>query len=333
MKAVTITHTPDSLPPFVDTGLPDPTPGDNDLLVSVAAISVNPVDTKVRAAHKNGATTLGWDAAGTVEATGRDVTFFKPGDRVFYAGDISRPGCNSELHCVDARIVGRMPQSLDFAAAAALPLTTITAWECLADRLGINLEKNASSGTLLVIGGAGGVGSMTIQLASRAGLSVIATASRPESQAWCRELGAAHIIDHSAPLRPQLEEAGFQTVDYIATFHDTDLYWDTMADVIAPQGKIVLIVEPAAPLSFGDPLKMKSVTVAWEFMFTRSKFTTSDITRQHEILDQTAQLVDKGDLKTTARTTLQPINATNLERAHTEIRSGHTVGKITLTGW
>jgi NADPH2:quinone reductase len=337
MKAVALTRylpidDPQSL---VDVELPTPKPRDNDLLVRVEAVSVNPVDTKVRAPKdqvEKEPKVLGWDAAGVVEAIGKSVTRFKVGDEVYYAGDITRPGCNAQFQVVDERIVGHKPRSLPFEAAAALPLTTITAWESLFDRLGIDLEKGAKGRSLLIIGGAGGVGSIAIQLAKRAGLTVIATASRPESVKWVLELGADHAVDHRNPLAPQLAELDCKEVDYVANFANTDQYWEEMAELIKPQGHIVSIVENSKPVEIGL-LKSKSASFHWTFMFTRSMFETSDMNKQSWILDQASALIDAGKIRSTHNETLRPINATNLRAVHAKIESGKAVGKITLAGW
>jgi NADPH:quinone reductase len=342
MKAIGLTRylpidDPQSL---TDIALPAPVPTGRDLLVAVHAVAVNPVDTKVRAPNNKTADktepaprVLGWDAAGVVQATGTEVSLFKPGDRVFYAGDITRPGCNSQLQLVDERIAGRMPQSLDFAQAAALPLTTITAWEALFDRLGISTEGADAGKTLLVLGGAGGVGSIMIQLAKQlAKLTVIATASRPESIAWARALGSDHVIDHTQPLRPQIEAAGLKSSDFIACLNSTDQHFATMADLVAPQGKIVTIVENKGVLDMAL-LKSKSVTFAQEFMFTRSMFQTPDMIEQHRLLTRTAALIDAGALRTTVGQHLGRIDAANLRRAHALLEGGHVIGKLVLEGW
>ena len=338
MKAIALTKylpitEPESL---FDTELPKPSPTGRDLLVSVRAISVNPVDTKIRAPKPNIEATprvLGWDAAGVVEAVGPDVTGFKAGDEVFYAGDITRAGSNAEYQLVDERIVGRRPATLSFAQSAAFPLVTLTAWEALFDRLGIDPQgKDHAGRTLLIISGAGGVGSMAIQLAKRAGLVVIATASRPETVAWVRELGADHILDHRQPLVPQLAALGHAEVDFIANFFNTDSYWTTMAELIRPQGKIVSIVENDAPLDL-DELKAKSATFVWEFMFTRSKFQTPDMAEQGLILSTVAGLIDDGKIQRIDRETLSPINAANLREAHARLESQRNIGKLVLENW
>jgi len=322
---------------FALVELPDPLPGPHDLLVRVEAVAVNPVDTKVRSGLPgpgSGAPPrlLGWDAAGVVEATGDAVVRFAPGDRVWFAGDISRPGCNAERVLVEEPICSRRPTHLSAADAAALPLTGLTAWEALFERLGLDPEGADAGCSLLIIGGAGGVGSIAIQLARRAGLVVIATASRPESRAWCERMGASHVVDHSQPLPPQLAALGLPEVDRIANFSDTDAYWPAMAELIRPQGAIVAIVGNRAPLDL-NLLKAKSVSFHWEFMFTRPQFRTADRGRQGEILERLAQLVEAGELCTTLTTHLSPISTANLALAHGRLVEGRSIGKIVLEGW
>jgi zinc-binding alcohol dehydrogenase family protein len=275
---------------------------------------------------------LGWDAAGTVEAVGAEVSLFKPGDQVFYAGDITRPGSNSRFQLVDERIVGRRPKSASLEDAAALPLVSITAYEALFDRLAIDPAATGRGRSLLVIAGAGGVGSMAVQFAKLAGLSVLATASRPESSAWVKQLGADHILDHRQPLRPQVESAGYDAVDYILNCADTDGYWDVMADLILPQGKICTIVDNKGPLN-QSLMKLKSVTHVWELMFTRSKYQTPDMIAQHTALERVADWIDRGTIKGILRETLQPINAAKLRQAHAKLESGTMIGKLVVTGW
>jgi zinc-binding alcohol dehydrogenase family protein len=324
---------PDSL---IDITLPDPVATGRDLLVEVKAVSVNPVDTKVR---KSGAPAegeaykvLGWDASGIVRAVGPEVTLFQPGDRVWYAGSIARPGTNSELHRVDERIVGHMPQSLNFAQAAALPLTAITAWEMLFDRLGIAPGKAPSGKTLLIIGASGGVGSILTQLAARlTSLTVIGTASRPQTQAWVKELGAHHVIDHRQPIADELRRIGFPQVDHIVSLTQTDAHVDQIVEAIAPQGKFGLIDDPAS-LDV-TKFKRKSVSVHWELMFTRALFGTADMIGQHHLLNEVAALVDAGLIRTTLAEHFGPINAANLQRAHALIESGQARGKVVLEGW
>jgi NADPH2:quinone reductase len=323
---------PDSL---LDLDLPKPEAAGRDLLVRVEAVSVNPVDTKIRAPGKPARTTplvLGWDAAGVVDAVGPAVSRFKPGDHVFYAGDVTRPGSHSEYQLVDERIVGRRPRSLTVEEATAFPLVSITAHEALFSRLGIDIDGRCAGQTLLVIGAAGGVGSMAVQLGRLAGLIVLATASRPESAAWTRQLGADHMVDHRQPLRPQLEAAGFEAVDYILNCADTDAYWDVMADLIIPQGNICTIVENKGPLD-QQVMKLKSATHVWEFMFTRSKYQTRDMIEQQHLLDRIADWIDGGQIKGIRRETLQPINAANLKKAHAKLETGTMIGKLTLKGW
>ena len=323
---------PDSL---LDLDLPKPEADGRDLLVRVEAVSVNPVDTKIRAPGKPARTTplvLGWDAAGVVDAVGPAVSRFKPGDQVFYAGDITRPGSHSEYHLVDERIVGRRPRSLTVEEAAAFPLVSITAYEALFERFGIDIDGRCAGQTLLVIGGAGGVGSMAVQLGKLAGLTVLATASRAESAAWARQLGADHIVDHRRPLRPQLEAVGFRAVDYILGCAETDAYWDVMADLIIPQGKICTIVENKGPLD-QQVMKLKSVTHVWELMFTRSKYQTPDMIEQQKLLDRIADWIDGGRIKGILRETLRPINAANLKKAHAKLETGTMIGKLALKGW
>jgi NADPH2:quinone reductase len=337
MKAIGLTRylpidDPQSL---LDIEVPKPTATGHDLLVRVEAVSVNPVDTKVRAPKPQveaQAKVLGYDAAGVVEAVGDAVTLFKRGDAVYYAGSITRPGSNAQFQLVDERIVGPKPKTLDFAAAAALPLTALTAWELLFDRFGFEEAGAVAGPSLLVLAGAGGLGSIAIQLAQHAGLAVIATASRKESADWCKRMGAEHVIDHRQPLRAQLEEIGFAHVDAIGCFTGAEPYWTQLADVVAPQGRIGFVVGMHSPLDL-ELIKSKSVSVHWEFMFTRSMYGTPDLVRQHEILVRVAELVDQGRLRTTWTETLGTINAANLREAHRRLESGTTVGKITLAGW
>ena len=322
---------------FADMELPDPIPGPRDLVVAVEAVSVNPIDCKQRAtAVKQGAgpRVLGFDAAGVVHAVGSAVTLFAPGDRVYYAGDVRRPGSNSALHAVDERIVGHMPATLDFADAAALPLTAITAWESLFDRLRVGGPPRAMPRkSLLVIGGAGGVGSIAIQLAARvAGLTVIASASRPESIKWCRELGATAVVDHHGNLVEQVRALGHRHVDYVLLLNDTDRHFAACAELLAPQGGMCSIVRPARPLDM-TPLMGKSSSLSWEFMFTRPSNATADMIEQHYLLTDVARLIDQGVLRTTATKVLRPINAANLRAAHALVEDGGSIGKVVLAGW
>ncbi|GLI07809.1 NADPH:quinone reductase [Paenibacillus tyrfis] len=328
-KYLPIEH-PESL---LDLEVPKPSPKGRDILVEVKAISVNPADPIVRAYdNKVGEPPyiLGWDVAGVVEQVGPECTLFRPGDEVFYAGSLIRPGGNSKFHVVDEQIVGRKPSTLDFANAASLPLTTITAWESLFDRLLISQSPEANRNkSILMIGAAGGVGSIALQLAKLAGLTVIGTASRPESVQWVKELGADFVINHYEPFLPQLQIIGFDHVDYIFCMNNTDQHWNNMTEVIAPQGKICLIVENEAPIALGL-LKSKSVTVVWETMFTRSTFQTEDIEEQHRLLNRLAELVDEGKIRTAVTERMSPINAANLKLAHAKIESGQAIGKIVL---
>jgi zinc-binding alcohol dehydrogenase family protein len=335
MKAIAFTQhglpieDPDAL---LDMDLPKPTPGPRDLLVEVRAVSVNPVDTKIRAG--SGATepkVVGWDAVGTVREVGSDVTLFQPGDEVFYAGSIVRPGSYSEFHLVDERIVGHKPKSIDNAHAAALPLTSITAWELLFDRLG--LEEGGGEGeSLLIIGAAGGVGSILVQLARQlTKMTVIGTASRPETQAWIKQLGAHHVIDHSQPLVAQLEQIGVGQVTHVASLTHTDSHFTQLIEALRPQGKLALIDDPKSLDVV--PMKRKALSLHWELMFTRSLFETPDMIKQHELLNRVADLIDQGVLKTTLGEHFGTINAANLRRAHAVVESGKAKGKIVLEGF
>lgn len=317
---------------LVDITAEKPTPAGRDLLVKVAAVSVNPVDTKVRrrpVADPAQPKILGWDAAGTVEAAGAECRLFKPGDRVWYAGSIARAGSNAEYQLVDERIVGRMPKNLSFAEAAALPLTAITAWEMLFDRFMIRIGKPADAGAILLIGGAGGVGSIALQLARRlTGLTVIATASRPETRDWCLKLGAHHVVDHAKPLVPQLQALGHPTVDYIFSITATEQHLPELVELIAPQGKFGLIDDPKSldALLF----KRKAASIHWELMFTRPVFGTRDMIAQHYLLDEVAGLVEDGLVRTTLTERMGKISAADLKRAHALIESGRARGKLVL---
>ncbi|XLX39666.1 zinc-binding alcohol dehydrogenase family protein [Ectopseudomonas mendocina] len=321
---------------LLDVQLDAPSPGPHDLLVEVRAISVNPVDTKIRkgVAPENGAAkVLGWDAAGVVKDVGSEVTLFRPGDWVFYAGAIDRAGANSELHLVDERIVGKMPQSLSFAEAAALPLTAITAWELLFERLQIAEGSTDQGQSLLIVGAAGGVGSILTQLARRlTGLTVIGTASRPQTQAWVRELGAHHVIDHGKPLSEELARIGVGQVTHVASLTQTDQHYAQMVECLQPQGRLALIDDPLQPLDVMQ-LKRKSLSLHWELMFTRSLYQTDDMIEQHRLLQRVSGLVDSGVLRTTLGEHFGTINAANLRRAHALLESGKAKGKIVLEGF
>lgn len=328
-KAGPITS-PESL---IDIELDTPAAKGHDLLVRVQAISVNPVDTKIRKniSAESGWKVLGWDAVGTVEAIGDKVTQFRVGDVVWYAGALNRQGSNSELQLVDERIVGHKPKILEATEAAALPLTAITAWEMLFDRLQVPKTAPANT-TILVIGGAGGVGSITIQLLKQlTNLTIITTASRPETKEWVEQLGADYVLDHREPLAPQIKQLGLNAPSYVFSTTQTDQHLADIVELIAPQGHFGLIDDPDQ-LDI-KPFKSKSVSVHWEFMFTRSMFQTEDMEKQSELLNEISKLVDEGKIKTTVTQVLSPINAENLKRVHQQIESGTTKGKIVLHGF
>lgn len=319
---------------LVDLTLPEPVPGPRDLRVRVKAVSVNPVDVKVRASAKpeGGPRVLGFDAAGVVDAVGKDVTLFRPGDEVFYAGAIGRPGTNSELHLVDERIVGPKPRTLDFAASAALPLTSLTAWELLFERLRVPYGPTGQAGSILVINGAGGVGSILVQLAARlTGLTVIATASRPETVEWVTKMGAHHVVDHHKPLDQEVARIGIPKVEYVAALSATDQHLGAIAELVAPQGHVAIIDDPRT-LDI-VPFKRKSVTLAWELMFTRSIFETADIAEQHRILREVSALVDRGVLRSTLTDRAGTIDAANLKKVHALVEKGAAYGKSVLEGF
>jgi zinc-binding alcohol dehydrogenase family protein len=305
----------------------------NDIVVKVKAVAVNPVDTKIRmrVAPDSGHKIIGWDAVGEVVSIGDAVTGFEVGDRVWYAGDLSRSGCNAEFQAVDHRIVGKAPSNLDDCQAAALPLTSITAWEMLFDRLNIDGESPHTSRTLLVIGGAGGVGSILIQLAAKlTDATVIATASRPESQQWVKALGADYVINHHDDLAPQLEALKAPPVTDVACLTHSEQYFAQCIDLMAPQGRFCLIDDPADPLDI-SLMKQKSISLHWEFMFTRSLFETDDMIAQQILLNRVAQLVEQGQIRSTLGKNFGELNADNLRRAHQAIESHQTIGKIALT--
>lgn len=323
---------------LLDVELAKPDAAGHDLLVAIKAVSVNPVDCLVRTVEDprdQHVRVLGWDAAGTVVATGEACELFRPGDEVYYAGSRVRPGCNSEFHLVDERIVGRKPANLSFAEAAALPLTTITAWEVLFDRLGVPRSGHASGGaapTLLLIGGGGGVGSITIQLARHlTPLRVVATASRPESMQWCRTLGAHDVIDHAKPMAEVLERIGCPIVDYVFSTTNTEEHFDLISEIIAPHGKVCFIDNPKSI----DVLKLKRKSAALlpESMFTRPIFQTADMIAQHKLLEEVRRLVEQGIVQTTLAQNLGTIDAANLRRAHAMLEAGHTRGKLVLEGF
>ncbi len=317
---------------LIDLELPTPEAARRDLLVEVKAVSVNPVDTKVRksTAPEGDAKVVGYDAAGVVVAVGPEVTLFSPGDAVFYAGSIARPGTDSQFHLVDERIVGAKPRSLDWAAAAALPLTAITAWEGLLDRMDVRRPVPGAAEAVLVIGGAGGVGSIAIQLLRQlTKLTVIATASRPETRAWSLEMGAHHVIDHSQPIAAQVAALGLGAPGFVFSTTQTDRHAEQIADLIAPQGRLGVIDD----LANAGLFKRKCVSVHWEFMFARPVFATPDMGEQGALLNEVSRLVDKGVLRTTMTERLSPIDAANLTRAHAMVESGTMRGKVVLEGF
>lgn len=334
MKAVGLyEHLPlDHQDSLLDLEIEKPKPAGQDLLVRVEAVGVNPVDYKVRAngEKEEEPKILGWDVSGIVEEVGPDCTLFQPGDEVYYAGDITRQGGNSQFHLIDERIVGKKPKTLSFAESAALPLTSITAYEGLFDRLNISSEPTDNQNkSILIIGAAGGVGSIATQLAKKAGLIVIGTASRPETVEWVKGLGADHTINHYKEFTPQLNELGMTNVDYIFCLNATEKHWDNMADAVAPQGKICSIVETNEPIDL-TLLQQKSVTFVWELMFTRAMFQTDDMIEQHNLLNKIAGLIDQKAIKTTLNKQLSPINAQNLIEAHQLLESGSSIGKIVV---
>ncbi|MBF4505381.1 zinc-binding alcohol dehydrogenase family protein [Flavobacterium sp. JLP] len=318
---------------FIELEAPKPIPGPNDLLVKISAVSVNPVDFKIRQNSAKDTVLetpkiIGWDAVGIVENVGENVRLFEIGDPVYYAGDITKQGSNAEYQIIDERIVGKKPKTLSIEAAAVIPLTALTAWEILFDRIRINPEKDKGK-TILIIGGAGGVGSIAIQLAKKiAGLTVIATASRPETIEWCKKQGADFVVDHKN-LIASVREAGFQNVDFILDFVDTNFYWDTMVELIKPQGHIASITGSSDPIVL-NKLKNKSASFSWELMYTRSMFETEDMIEQHHILNKIADLLDEGILKTTLNETLNGLTAENFKKAHELLESGKMIGKIAV---
>ncbi len=328
---------------LMDIELPTPTATGRDLLVKVSAISVNPVDTKVRenASPEAGEyKVLGWDAVGEVVAVGDQAKLFKVGDKVWYAGDITRSGSNAEFQLVDERIVGAKPKTLSNVEAAAMPLTAITAWELLFDRLDFTPAVNSTTAKnneqqprLLIMGAAGGVGSILTQLATKlTNAVVIGTASRPESEAWVKELGADHVINHYKPLQPQLTALGIDSVTHVISLNQTDQHYSQLVEVLAPQGKLALIDDPEGVIDI-KLMKMKSISLHWEFMYTRSMFNTWDIQKQHDLLTKIATLIDDGVIKTTLGDNYGTINAANLKRAHAHIETNKAVGKVVLEGF
>jgi NADPH2:quinone reductase len=323
---------------LLDIELPMPKAAGRDLLVEVKAVSVNPIDVKVRSG-KVGAPpepgtpkVVGWDAAGVVSAVGPDVTSFKVGDAVFYAGALGRSGTNAQYHLVDERIAGAKPKTLNWAEAAALPLTSVTAWELLFDRLDVKRTVPGAAPVILIIGGAGGVGSIAIQIARACtDLTIIATASRPETQAWVKEMGAHHVIDHAKPLAAQVEALGIGAPSFVISMTETGRHLSEIAALIAPQGRFGLIDDPGT-LDI-NPFKLKSVSVHWELMFTRTLFGTADMAEQGALLGRVSRLIDDGALRSTLTKLYSPINAANLKQVHALIESGSTRGKIVLEGF
>lgn len=324
---------------LIDIELPQPIASGHDLLVRVSSIAVNPVDCKIRqnvSPEGDQYKVLGWDAVGEVVATGELVSNFQPGDRVFYAGDLNRQGSNAEYQLVDERLVGNKPKSLSDSEAAALPLTSITAWELLFERLAIKQQapdsKEQSNDVILIVGAAGGVGSILVQLASvLTGATVIATASRESSAKWVKELGADYVVDHSKPLEEQVKQLNIGQVTHVASLTHTDSYLDSYVELLAPMGKIALIDDPQS-IDIRK-LKPKCLSLHWEFMFTRSMFNTVDISEQHNLLNKVSELIDQGYIQTTVGKNLGTINAKNLRTAHEELESGKSIGKIVLEGF
>ena len=320
---------------LLDINLSQPKATGRDLVIQVRAVSVNPVDVKVRASTgPDGGEykILGYDAAGVVTQAGSETVLFKPGDEVYYAGSIARPGTNAEYHLVDERIVGKKPKNLSFAQAAALPLTTITAWELLFDRLGVRIGKPVNAGSILIIGGAGGVGSILAQLACKlTGLNIISTVSTPESKEWSISLGTNYVIDHRKPLKEQMNAIGIPEVEYIAGLTATDIHYPALVEVLAPQGKFGLIDDPKS--LDANPLKRKAASLHWEFMFARSLYGTPDMIAQHDLLNEVSALVDAGVIRTTLVNAFGLINADNLRNAHALVESGRSRGKVVLEGF
>lgn len=339
MKAIGFTHylRIDDPQSMQDLELDKPSPSGRDISVAVQAVAVNPVDTKVRSGRGAGGAVedppriIGYDASGIVEAVGPDASLFKPGDEVFYAGDITRSGTNAEFHLVDERIVGRKPASLSHAQAAALPLTTITAYEAFFDRLGIDRDGGNKGESILIIGAGGGVGSIGIQLAKHAGLTIVATASRPETTDWVKELGADHVVNHREDMVAQVRDLGLQYVDHIAIFNDMR-HWETAVELIRPEGGIVSIDDTHLPMPM-EGMKSKAASLHWEFMFARAMYQTPDMIEQHRLLSWAADEIDAGRIRTTLAETLSPINAANLREAHRRVETGQAKGKIVIEGF
>ncbi|EKY3193752.1 zinc-binding alcohol dehydrogenase family protein [Cronobacter turicensis] len=331
MSVKAIAVNPQAPQHFIEITQPMPQPGEYDLLVEVKAVSINPVDTKVHASlQKNGLQeprVLGWDASGVVTAIGSKVSGFKPGDEVYYAGDITRSGSNTSHQLIDSRIVGHKPRTLSWAAAAAIPLTALTAWEGLFERLAI--QDAGEDKTLLIIGGAGGVGSLAIPFARlHSKVKIIATASREDSAQWCRDRGADLVVNYR-DLPGELAKEGVKYVDFIFILNDTDGHWAAVSQLIAPQGHICSIVENAHPLD-QDALKSKSAALHWEFMYTRSMYQTADMARQGEILNEVATLVDAGEVESALSETFHGLSVESISKAHQKVLEGHMRGKVVV---
>ncbi len=318
---------------FAAIDLPDPVPEPHDLLIRVRAVGVNPVDYKQRRMWmpEHGPRVLGFDGAGVVAATGPECGKFRVGDEVYWAGSVVRPGSNATLQCVDERIVGRKPKALSFAEAAALPLTALTAWESLFERLGLTPEPAAHAGeAVLVIGGAGGVGSIAIQLLrALTAATAVATAARPETAAWCRSMGAHQVVNHRGDLVAEVRALGIKQVLAVLNTADTDGHHAASCELVGPLGGVCCIVDAAGPLDL-NPLKKKSARFCWEFMFTRAVYRTLDMARQGEILDRVSEMLDAGALRTTLTDNLGPLTPANLAAAHRQLETGRTLGKLAL---
>ncbi|WP_334059494.1 zinc-binding alcohol dehydrogenase family protein [Alteromonas sp. S005] len=337
MKAIGYTHSLDIDEPDVlmDLDVDKPSVSGKDLLVKINAIAVNPVDYKIRQrVNPEGGEPkiLGWDAVGEVVDIGADVTEFTVGDRVYYAGDLTRGGSNAEFQLVDQRIAGNAPKSLSDSDAAALPLTTITAYELLFDHLALKQQDEKSDEVVLVVGAAGGVGSIMLQLLKTlTGATVIATASRESSKQWVKDLGADYVVDHSKPMAEQIKALNIGEVTHVASLNNTHQYIDTYVEVMKPKGKLALIDDPES-LDIAK-LKQKSLSLHWEFMFTRSMFKTDDMAEQSRLLNHVAALIDEGKVKTTVGKHLGKINAANLIEAHRTLEEGRAIGKLVLEGF
>jgi zinc-binding alcohol dehydrogenase family protein len=336
MKAIVYNHsTTDHSSVLVDVQLPKPEAKGHDLQIQVKAISVNPVDCKIHQnvnPAKGEQKILGWDASGIVSGVGENVSTYTVGDKVYFAGDLTRPGCNAEYQCVDERIVGLMPESLSFAEAAALPLTAITAWELLFDRLGVNGASDSSDNVIMVTGAAGGVGSILIQLVKcLTAAKVIGTASRKESQAWVKSMGADVVVNHHKDFALQLKDYGLSSISHVASLTHTDQHYKSLVELMRPQSKFALIDDPVE-LDI-KVFKRKSISIHWEFMYTRSMFQTEDMAAQQKILNEVSRLVDAGQLKTTLAQHFGKINAENLSKAHQTIQKGEMLGKLVLEGF